>query len=279
MILLCPGSRDWSYDFTARALVQHLPHLDLRIAYSMAEVIPLAAEADLIVDFWWRGGLEQHYGRRVVKQVSSHRWTQRKYGRLPARVLARKHLARSAGVVVPSLRLLSEVRAGLDQHAAMPLGASVLSPDEVSLAPKGFHPELMCDEQRRSGPGSSGPELPYEQMGAWYNAIDVITCASDAEGDPRPIIEGMACGCFPVTVDVGIVPELVEHGVSGLIVERTPEAFRDALAWCARNVDYVREAGRRNADRMLETRTWAVCAPAWGAAFERALATQQERAA
>lgn len=311
MILLCPGSRGWSYDFTAQALVQHLSHrFDLRIAYGPEEVIPLAAEASLIVDFWWRGGLEQHYGRRVVKQVSSHRWEQRKFGRLPPRVLARKHLARSSGVVVPSRRLLDIVRAGLDEHARLPLGASVLSSSEVSLAPKGFHPEAFGDEQRRGGslvvgwagsakqadkrlgvlfeawpelvavgPGTSNGELSQAEMPGFYNAIDVIACASDAEGDPRPLIEGMACGCFPVTVDVGIAPELVRHGENGLIVERTPEAFRDAFGWCAANLDYVRAAGRRNAEEMLKTRTWAQVAPLWGDAFERALARQQEQAA
>lgn len=311
MILLCPGSRDWSYDFTARALVQHLAHrFDLRIAYTMDEVIAGARDASLIVDFWWRGGLEQHFGRRVLKQVSSHRWTRRQYGRLAPRVLARKHLARAAGVVVPSRRLLAEVTDGLAAHMAHPVGCSVLSPHEVSIAPKGFHPETMRDEGRRTGPlvvgwagsakhadkrvriireawpalvevgpGTAAGELPNEQMGGWYNTIDVIACASDAEGDPRPIIEGMACGCFPVAVDVGIVPELVRHGVNGLIVERTPEAFRDAFAWCAANLDYVRAAGQVNAEQMLVSRTWAHVAPAWGDAFDRALAGQQEQAA
>ena len=67
-------------------------------------------------------------------------------------------------------------------------------------------------------------------MARFYNSIDVICVASTAEGDPLPLVEGMACGCFPVCVDVGIVPELVQSGVNGLIVDRTPAAFRAALS-------------------------------------------------
>ncbi len=311
MILLCPGSPGWSYDFTAQALVQHLSRrFDMRIIYAIDEVITAAPDASLIVDFWWRGGLEQHYGRRVVKQVSSHRWAQRKYGRLSPHILARKYLGRSAGVIVPSRRLLGIVADGLAAHAGNPRGHSALAPSEVSLGAKGFHPEAFGDEGRRSGrlvvgwagsekqpdkrvrvirdawpdlvavgPGTPRGELSQAEMPAFYNGIDVITCASDAEGDPRPLIEGMACGCFPVTVDVGIAPELVRHGDNGLIVERSPEAFREAFAWCAANVDHVRAVGHRNAEEMLASRTWAHVAPAWGDAFDRALAQQQEQAA
>ncbi len=299
-VLLCPGSAGWSYDFTARALVEHLSgRFDLDIAYSVVEVHTLAQRADLIVDFWWRGVLEQHYGKRVVKQVSSHRWGRHKFGRMKPTMLAAKYLAPSGGVVVPSRRLL-----GIIGDAIGAIGSSV----PVAIAPKGFDPALFswrertgdlrvgwagtgrqadkrlsiireaCPDLLEVGPYTRGVELPYEQMPSFYNSIDVITCASDAEGDPRPLIEGMACGCFPVTVDVGIVPELVEHGVNGLIVERTPEAFRDAFAWCRANVDFVRARGRENAERMLRDRTWSQCARIWGDAFDAAIESRSRAA-
>jgi glycosyltransferase involved in cell wall biosynthesis len=108
-------------------------------------------------------------------------------------------------------------------------------------------------------------------MGDFYNAIDIIAIASSDEGDPRPLIEGMACGCFPVATEVGIVTELVENGVNGLTVTGTRESFEQAFAWCARNVDFVRAAGRRNAERMARERTWAAVAPRWGDAFAEAI--------
>jgi hypothetical protein len=278
-IALAPHARDWSYDFTAKALIQHLPH-DFELFYADEIDRIDHTRLDLIVDFWWRGTLDRRFGRRVVKQVSSHRWGREKYGNLDAVTLFGNHLSRAGGVLVPSVRLRDEL-------AIAPY---------VSLCPKGFHPETFGDFDERRGDmvvGWAGQPnavdkrldvlreacrslsvasgLPYSAMPGWYNAIDVITCASDAEGDPRPLIEGMACGCFPVVVDVGIVPELVRHGENGLIIERTPQAFSDAFAWCNANLDYVRAAGRQNALEMLATRTWARCAPAWGAAFAAAI--------
>lgn len=290
-VLLSLGEEGWSYDFTARALVEHLSHrFTFELAYHPVHVHARAPHVDLVVDFWWRGGLARNYGRRVVTQVSSHRWAQEKYGALTAEELARTYLAEGAGVVVPSARLLGIV------------GAALAGAVPVSLAPKGFDPALFSHEERQgrslvvgwagtgrqadkrlevlraacpdlaeAGPHTRGVELAYSAMPAFYRSLDVITCASDAEGDPRPLIEAMACGCFPVTVDVGIVPELVVHGENGLIVERTPEAFAEALAWCRENLDYVRARGRANAERMLATRTWAMCSQAWGDAFARAM--------
>lgn len=282
-IALVPHTRDWSYDFTARALVQHLcDRFEFEVFHSdtLDTLVPRAF--DLIVDFWWRGGLERRFGQRVVKQVSSHRWGREKYGCLDAKALIDGHLRRAGGVIVPSARLASEL-----------VGAP-----HLTIGPKGFHPETFGDEQRRRGsdlvvgwagnqtapdkrleiirsawPGlRMASDLPYDAMPRWYNSIDVITCASDAEGDPRPLIEGMACGCFPVTTDVGIVPELVQHGRNGLVVERSSRAFAEAFAWCRENPELVRAAGRENARAMLATRTWASVAPAWGDAFDAAIA-------
>ena len=286
-VWLAPLSKDWSYDFTARALRQHLSHrFEIRIAYERDE-IP-AWEADLYVDLWWGSNLQKRFGTRTLKQVSSHRWKQPRYHRLDVKRLVGKYLAGAGGVLVPSLRLLNEL--GEAKRQNMP---------HLALGPKGFHPELMGDYGRRRGElvvGWAGnasaadkhieilhaawPDarladrcLVQSEMSDFYNSVDVITCMSKAEGDPRTLIEGMACGCFPVTVDVGIVPELVEHMANGFIVqERTPQAFAAALKWCSDNVELVREAGRRNAQQMLHTRTWAQAAAPWGDAFDAALA-------
>jgi glycosyltransferase involved in cell wall biosynthesis len=117
----------------------------------------------------------------------------------------------------------------------------------------------------------AGGGLDTAAMCNFYNSIDVICVASTAEGAPVPLIEGMACGCFPVVVDVGLVPELVTHRRNGLIVNRTPAAFRAAFQWCAVNVERVREAGRQNAETMLRTRAWSQFGASWRAVFRHAL--------
>lgn len=283
-IALVPYRKGWSYDLTAQALRQHLSErFDLRIFHDETISHLSHHDTDLIVDFWWKGALTTRYGQRVVKQVSSHRWGRDKYGSLTVERLASDHLRRANAVLVPSRRLLAEIAPATERP--------------VALCPKGFHPETFGDYGMRRGDltvgwaGSASATdknvpmlieawsklyvadacLTQPEMPDFYNSIDVITCASDAEGDPRPLIEGMACGCFPVVVDVGIVPELVRHGENGLVVARTPEAFAAAFAWCREHVDLVRAAGRRNAEEMRATRTWKQCAQRWGDALEAAV--------
>lgn len=281
-IWLVPYLRGWSYDLTAQALKRHLSdRFDFTIAYQdQLGRVNSKRDTALVVDFWWKGILHRRFGRRVVKQVSSHRWVQDRYGAHTVESLIDGHLKRCGGVLVPSLRLRDEL-----------VGVS------VEVCPKGFHPETFGDYGQRRGGLTVGwagaaeatdknvgilvaacPDirladrcLTQDEMPDFYNSVDVITCASLAEGDPRPLIEGMACGAFPVTTDVGIVPELVRHGDNGLIVERSPQAFAEAFAWCRANLEHVRAAGRRNAEQMLRTRTWAKVAPAWGDAFQRAI--------
>lgn len=284
--------KDWSYDFAAQAMVRHLSHrFEFRVAYQqqVTDGILETWPADLIVDFWWHGILHHHYGRRVMKQISSHRWQMEKWGRLKPTSVLQRFATDVSAIIVPSVRLrelMREVDVD-DEHAIM-------------LAPKGYEPSLLEDYGMRRGELAIGwagvadgkdkhvstltaadPTirladhcLTQQEMGDFYNAIDVIAIASEAEGDPRPLIEGMACGCFPVTTDVGIVPELVVDGVNGLIVERTPLAFVDAFNWCRANIEFVRETGRKNAAAMCSSRTWAHVMPAWGDAIDVALSRQ-----
>ncbi len=291
-VWLVPYLKGWSYDQTAHAIARHLSHrFDFRIAYTAdIEAHRIEREpADLVVDMWWHGTMHLRADpRRVVKQISSHRWSQMKWGRLkPSNVLER--YGDVGAVVVPSRRLFD-------------LFHAVESPRErrISIGPKGFEPSLLEDYRMRRGEqlvtgwvGASEAHdkhvdslvdadpsirladkcLAYSEMSDFYNGIDVIAIASEAEGDPRPLIEGMACGCFPVTTNVGIVPELVRHGENGYIVgDRTPADFADAFAWCRANIELVRAAGRRNAVEMRATRTWAHVMPAWGVIFDDVLA-------
>ncbi len=276
---------------TARALQRQLAdRFDIRIAYQEeVDADPVvgamgAWPADLVVDLWWNGKLHRRYGRRTVKQISSHRWAQERFGSSPPELVLQRYANGAGAVVVPSHRL----------HGLLAGTGAV----QVDVAPKGFEPRELNDHGFRRGElevGWAGASVAVDkhlgillaaeprtrladacltplEMGDFYNSIDVIAVSSEAEGDPRTLIEGMACGCFPVTTDVGIAPELVRDGVNGLIVERSPEAFAEAFSWCRANLSHVRAAGRANAVKMRQTRTWTQAAAVWGDVFELALA-------
>lgn len=274
-VLMLADYPQWAQDRAVRAISRRLSdEFEFRVAYVRDHLDLSAWEFDLIFVMFWGEIYHRKFAsdpRRVIKQVSSHRWeTEKKYGRLTASEAVYVYLRDAGTLTAPSRRL-----------------QATLSPfREVLLAQKGFEPSEFKVLSRRSGKlrigwagdirdrtkglrdvllpaAGSGFELVTAEgdlrlsdMLDFYNSIDVICVASTAEGDPLTLIEGMACGCFPVAVDVGIVPELVRDGDNGLIVDRHHASFRAAFEWCAANLDQVREAGLRNAVQMLDTRTW-----------------------
>lgn len=66
---------------------------------------------------------------------------------------------------------------------------------------------------------------------AVLRAVDVAVMSSDYEGMPLSILEYMAAGLPVVATRVGGVPDLVEHEVTGLLVEpRDPDGIAAAVA-------------------------------------------------
>lgn len=60
---------------------------------------------------------------------------------------------------------------------------------------------------------------PRARMGAVYQDLDLVLGASRSEGMPVAFIEAGAAGLPVVSTPVGGVPELVEHGRSGLLMD------------------------------------------------------------
>src|SRR6185436_9662613 len=80
---------------------------------------------------------------------------------------------------------------------------------------------------------------------------------SDYEACPLSVLEAMAAGVPVVAARSGGIPDVVEHGVSGLLVEAgSPHGFAAALAEVLDDRERARrlgEAGRRKV-RTLHTR-------------------------
>lgn len=293
-ILLLADKRDWAYDYAANAIREILNgEFEFQISYVAENPLEdaKAFDADLVHVFWWGETWHHTLGlprERILKEVSSFRWREEaQFGPVDARGFAERYLA-DAGTIVTTSRKMQTI---------------VATERSVWYTPNGVDPRIFYPENNREGPlrvgwagnvndackGLKDIIMPackgdYElliapgnvrsrdEMRKFYNQIDVYCVASIAEGQPMPLMESLACGCFPVTVNVGIVPEVVLHRDNGLIVERSVAAFRAALSWCNSNLDLIRQKGVERAKTIHATRNWQALAPAWRAAYQQALA-------
>jgi len=82
-------------------------------------------------------------------------------------------------------------------------------------------------------------------MRSVYADLDVVALCSNNEGSPVALIEALAAARPVVSTRVGGVPNVVEDGVSGLLVPpRDPEALADGILSVLRNPDKAAAFGQ-----------------------------------
>ena len=78
----------------------------------------------------------------------------------------------------------------------------------------------------------------------WMRMMDIYVNASVSESFPNALLEAMACGCCAVGSRVGGIPELIDHGKSGLTFDtQSPESLTEALRLVLSNAE-LRQALR-----------------------------------
>lgn len=291
MLVDKPG---WAYDINSKGLRNALSdEFDIEIKYmhfgekpdlrpDHFDVYHVCCWVDIIADW--------HIDpSRVIKEVSSHRWEDPgPYGPLNPKQFCEKYLS-DAGVVTATSKRLQNIVSAVRPCFLAPNGVN----DLFDLRParggaltfgwagnaddpcKGLRDIIIPAAYNLIDLAVAPGNVAHTEMKQFYHDLDVICIASTKEGEPLPLLEAMRCGCFPICTDVGIVPELVRHGQNGLIVERTPEAFRRAFHWCLGHVEQVREAGVESSDFIRKTRSWEQMKGAWRRAWCAALAQQK----
>lgn len=287
-ILLLVDKRGWAYDFSARQIATYLKDdFDFDVRYVRESPWLNPSRYDFIYVFFWGETYYQKFefhNDRVVKGLSSHRWEDDAlYGPCSPTEFATRYLQNDQAVLCTSLRLYESIKG--------------LHPS-IYHTPNGYSPNVFFRFRERRGPITIGwagnikdslkgyadilepacsgrfrllaasGKISHNRMNRFYNQVDVFAVSSRHEGEPLTLIEAMAAGCFPVCTDVGIVPELIRHGVNGYIVtERTPQAFEEAFRWCETRIDFVRSAGEKNSREMQKKRSWEVCSSVFRQVF------------
>ena len=115
--------------------------------------------------------------------------------------------------------------------------SDVLKPLKVLMENKGWEVDyhIPVHTSRRSP----------QEMAEWYNTATHVVCASTSEGTPNFVLEGMACGCIPVTAPVGNMPEIIRNGYNGIFpTERSTLDFMIALdSTCRTNGTVLSQVG------------------------------------
>lgn len=147
-------------------------------------------------------------------------------------------------------RRIAVVPDGIDHgtfHPRQPIHdrGPVVATQSHTVAAKGMHIALEALEKVRDvhpelevllfgpSPEEAPPSwvrnlgfLDHEQLAEdVYSRASIFLCASEQEGLGNVTLEAMACGAAVVTTDTGGSLDLVRHGESGLIVDRSPEAL------------------------------------------------------
>ncbi len=95
------------------------------------------------------------------------------------------------------------------------------------------------------------------------------------EGNPLCLFEAGACGRTVIATSVGVVPEIIEDGVNGFIIDSnlsdlmTLDLMTLRLRWCQQHPAEVRVMGHRLREKILLTRTASVTGQAFRSLINR----------
>lgn len=74
------------------------------------------------------------------------------------------------------------------------------------------------------------PLIPHSEMGEVFRSAQIVVSPSIHDGTPNTLLEGMACGCFPIAGDLESIREWIMPGQNGLLMDPTdPQSIADAI--------------------------------------------------
>ena len=124
----------------------------------------------------------------------------------------------------------------------------IIKPAVEELKKEGYNIELEVADRNIK-------MIPHNEMGEYYNKIDIYVCASRTEGHPDPVLEAMACGVPVISSDVGIVPEVFGEKQKKFIIERTKDALKEKIKEIYNNKNILKELSEENLKQINEW-TW-----------------------
>ena len=97
------------------------------------------------------------------------------------------------------------------------------------------------------------PALPHFQMADVFRRVQIVVSPSIHDGTPNSLLEGIACGCFPIAGNLDSIREWITDGKNGLLIDATdPKKLADAILEALENRNLREQAAGLNQKIILE---------------------------
>jgi glycosyltransferase involved in cell wall biosynthesis len=112
--------------------------------------------------------------------------------------------------------------------------------------------------------------MPHAQMADVYRRAAVLVSPSVHDGTPNTLLEGMACGCFPVAGDLESIREWITDGENGLLTDATDPVRLAKSIINALNYKELRNSASKQNNRIIKERAeYNACMKLAGSFYER----------
>ena len=104
------------------------------------------------------------------------------------------------------------------------------------------------------------PALPYFKMAGIFRRAQIIVSPSIHDGTPNSLLEGMACGCFPIAGNLDSIREWITGGKNGILTDATnPQQLADAILEGLENKNLRNQAAGLNQKNITERAEYTRC--------------------
>ncbi len=101
-------------------------------------------------------------------------------------------------------------------------------------------------------------KIPHDQMYKIYQKMDVFIVASTEDGTPNPALEAASCGRPIISNRIGNMPEFIEDGVNGFLVNRNVDEYVEKITWLQNNRDKMIKMGQKARETVEKYWTWEI---------------------
>ena len=132
-------------------------------------------------------------------------------------------------------------------------------PEGTTLEIAGSGPEK--ERLEKMGKAKLLGTLHQEDLIKKYQKCSIFVLPSLWEGFPFSLLEAMGCGCACIASNVGGVPDLIDNGKNGLLVEPgNTKELREKISYLHENEAVCKKLGKKARKKVVKNFTWKIVA-------------------